>query len=90
MMTAEKPDKEFLKLILASRPQVNLADNAGRTALMYAAMRGHKDNAKLILNAGADAALVDKRGKTAYDIAQENRHNDTASAVKPKKPKDKD
>jgi ankyrin repeat protein len=57
---------------------------------MYAAMRGHKDNAKLILNAGADAALVDKRGKTAYDIAQENRHNDTASAVKPKKPKDKD
>lgn len=59
--------------LLASGVDVNAADNEGRTALMYAAMRGRFDTVKLLLAAGARKDALDKENKSAADftISQE-------------------
>jgi hypothetical protein len=77
--------EEFLKIvktsgdsrdyydILEDHPEfVNMQDAEGKTALMYAAMKGYGDSmATLVETHKADVTLKDKSGRSAYDYARE-------------------
>jgi len=46
-------------------PDVNVKDNSGMTALMWAADWGHSEIVKLLLDEGADVNAKDNSGRTA-------------------------
>ena len=56
--------RPVIDLFLASRANVNLADSAGRTALLVAAMGNDWELVKRLLAAGADPKTADARGRT--------------------------
>jgi RNA polymerase primary sigma factor len=51
---------------------VNARDDLGRSPLMLAASRGHRETCQLLLEMGADPWLMDNEGKSALVIAGEN------------------
>jgi hypothetical protein len=57
------------KVIIRAGANVNLADNANRTALMWAALRNSGITAKLLVEYGADINAVDINGRTALQYA---------------------
>jgi ankyrin repeat protein len=48
----------------------NEQDNAGKTALFYAAKKGHTGMCKFLVSKGADPKIKDNDGKTALDEAE--------------------
>lgn len=58
------------ELLKSDRLSINQQDANGFTALMKAAMNGHKDCYRELLRAGADTKIVDIDGKTAADWLQ--------------------
>jgi ankyrin repeat protein len=56
--------------VLKRGADVNSADPAGYTALMYAANLGLVENVKVLLANGADATLKTESGSTALDLCQ--------------------
>src|SRR5712691_7273405 len=50
---------------------VNARDDLGRSPLMLAASRGHRETCRLLLEMGADPWLMDNEGKSALVIAGE-------------------
>ena len=63
---------EIVKALLRFGAHVNLQNNAGETALMYAIKYCYGDSldfVKLLLKAGADVSLKDSQGQTALDYA---------------------
>lgn len=54
----------------------------GRTALMLAAMHGHRDVALALLGAGADPNVRDKEGSTALLKAVRNAHDSIVSLLR--------
>lgn len=54
----------------------------GRTALMLAAMHGHRDVALALLGAGADPNARDKEGSTALLKAVRNGHDSIVSLLR--------
>jgi hypothetical protein len=59
--------------ILEDHPEfVNKQDAEGKTALMYAAMKGYGDSMETLVEThNADVTLKDKSGRSAYDYAKE-------------------
>ena len=57
------------KVIIRAGANVNLADSANRTALMWAALRNSGITAKLLVEYGADINAVDINGRTALQYA---------------------
>jgi RNA polymerase primary sigma factor len=53
---------------------VNACDEKGRTALIIAASRGHKDICHLLLESGADPCMRDIDGNTALTAASQRGH----------------
>ena len=51
--------------------KINITDDAGKTALIYAVQMGIGDVVKDLLEKGADRNIAGKDGKTALDIAEE-------------------
>jgi ankyrin repeat protein len=59
----------------------NIQDVYGRTALMFAAGKGHFDIVKLLLIYGANPHLRDDQGNTAYMYAVRHGHQDVAELL---------
>jgi len=55
---------------LARGADINIRNDHGNTALMYAAEYGHPEIIRLLLNAGADMKPRDRDNETALIIAQ--------------------
>jgi len=58
-----------IERLLAADAALDLADNRGRTALMIAAERGHRDIVEALLKDGADPSLKDRDGQSAQALA---------------------
>jgi hypothetical protein len=59
----------ILKLLLDADPNLNIQDESGKTALMWAIEKGHNEAATQIVFAGADRSLKNNFGRTVFDIA---------------------
>ena len=59
----------IIDILLAGNAALDLADNRGRTALMIAAERGHRNIVEALLKAGSDPSLKDRDGKIARQLA---------------------
>ena len=58
-----------MKLLLERGADVNIVDDEGRTALMYAAEGKYVDAIPLLIHAQADFYTRNREGRTALDIA---------------------
>lgn len=75
MLAAYKGREDIVKILLNERPDVDMQDGDGRTALMVAAERyddkkpdvRYLEIVKSLLAAGANTAIKNKSGKTIYD-----------------------
>ena len=62
---------------------VHAADNAGSTAVMRAAINGHKDTVHvLVKDCGADVDAADNDGWTALMLARSQGHHDIVKMLK--------
>ncbi|MBQ7593986.1 MAG: ankyrin repeat domain-containing protein [Synergistaceae bacterium] len=57
-----------MQFILNAGADVNIQDNEGKTALMYAAKKKLPGRVRILLDAGAKADLTDKHGREAIDF----------------------
>jgi serine/threonine-protein phosphatase 6 regulatory ankyrin repeat subunit B len=62
-------DSGFVRRLLDSGAQVNLTDEDGRTALMYASESGQLQTARMLIERGASLVARDHEGLSALDIA---------------------
>lgn len=78
---AQNGDVNTVKALLDAGGNVNLKDETGRTLLMYAALRNHKEVAQALLDKGADANARSKTGETALSFAAREGHPEIARAL---------
>ena len=71
------------KIILDAGMDVNLADDEGRTALMYAAGWGHGEALKYLLSRGASPNRADRHGSTALIFALAEGRDNIAVLLEP-------
>jgi ankyrin repeat protein len=69
MRAAARGDVTSLRLLLATKMDVNTKNGAGETALMFAATSGSADAVRFLLENGADARVRSKRNETALGNA---------------------
>jgi len=62
--SARDNDLQAVKVLIAGGAEVNTVDEAGRTALWWAAREGHVECATALLDARADVDKADKDGYT--------------------------
>ena len=62
-------NKETVTKLIASKVNINEADNEGRTPLMTACSLGNIELAQILLNSGADVNATNKNNVTAMMIA---------------------
>lgn len=75
MILVSYPEKEnemikayrFLGKFLSYNPNIDMQNNKGKTALMFATEQGDVIKISLLLAAGADATLEDEQGRTVID-----------------------
>mgnify|MGYP001191196328 CR=1 FL=1 len=71
-------DRENIyKLLLEKEAKVNISDEDGWTALMYAAKGGHEEACRLLLKKGAEVDALNNEKQTALIIAMENGYVET-------------
>jgi len=65
-------DSKLLKVILGMKPNLDLKDNNGKTALMYLALRWVEKAAmiKMLIEHGASTTITNDQGNTAREIAE--------------------
>jgi len=68
------------KHLETGRP-VNCRDSAGRTPLIIAAQKGHRDLCAVLLQHGADIGATDSSGNTALTLAQAAGRFDIAELI---------
>ena len=66
---------DFLEPVLDLGADVNIQDNLGATALMYASYCGHFASVELLLKRGAVPTLTNHNGESAIDTAREGQQN---------------
>ena len=74
-------DVEAVHTALAGGADVNHRDELGLSALMVAALRGHRNICECLLNAGADAAMLGPDGSDALAIAARADHEDVVNLL---------
>jgi hypothetical protein len=71
-----------VKRVVSAGVPLDARDEAGETALMRAAARGHAEVVKLLLLHGADPDLRNPFGQTALDLAQATGRADLAAVLR--------
>jgi len=65
--------KEIVQALLSGKPNINIKNSSGETALIIAAKKATRaEIITLLLNAGANAKLEDNTGRTALDWFDRN------------------
>jgi len=82
MAATVKGDLDMVELLLKYHPDVNLSDNQGITALMYAAMFKNEKIVSLLLQNGAKLDLMSQQGKTAFEYATETKQENIINLLK--------
>ena len=77
MYATERGNLEVVKILInkVEIDLLNLQDDVGNTALMYAAQIGDQNIFERLIIAGADVNIVNGANETATDIANANGHN---------------
>lgn len=77
MYAAEKGNLEVVRTLINKEIDhlLDLQDNLGNTALMYAARIGDQNIFEQLIIAGANVNIVNNANETAIDIANANGHN---------------
>ena len=70
MKAAFYGDKPRIELALQSNHNINQTDDYGRTALVYAAMKGNEEVFRFLLRNGADYKLWDHQLLSPLDYAE--------------------
>ncbi|KAL4227260.1 Peroxisomal NADH pyrophosphatase nudt12 [Mactra antiquata] len=70
-----------VKLFLKGTVDVNMKNDRGWTALMFAARNGHTNVVKELLQHGIDVNMINSTGQTALDIALFWNHSDIAQLL---------
>ena len=60
-----------VNVIFKYKPNLNIQNEKGETALIQAAKRSQEEMVELLLKHGADPTIKNNEGKTAYDVAGE-------------------
>jgi ankyrin repeat protein len=66
--------RQNMRLLLDAGADVNLIDNAGKSALHYAAEHQDIRMCRLLLGVGADASIADSAGRTAIDYVLDSKN----------------
>ena len=74
-----------LKLLKKKKTDVNVKDDKGYTALMWASVRGYKEIASMLIKKGADVNAWNNDGDTALIYASGHRHIEILSMLLVKK-----
>ncbi|CAL8470996.1 g10538 [Coccomyxa elongata] len=83
LLAAQRGNSTKVRRMLQHEGQPPDSSNfEGRTALMLAAMHGHRDVALALLGAGADPNVRDKEGSTALLKAVRNAHDSIVSLLR--------
>ena len=69
-------DINKVKELLALGIDINIQDEEGNTALMYASYKEHIEIVKELIKSGANVNIKDRKGKTALDYAREEEYDD--------------
>lgn len=73
-------------MLLAAGADVNVQNSRGKSALMFAAMRGSDELVRLLLDAGANVTIKCRFGQTALSCAAEQGHGTTVELLLEKAP----
>ena len=73
--------KEIVEILLDAGSKLNIQDDRGKTALMYAAHQGVDVVVNTLIGRGARVDVVDEDGKTATMIAFDNSHTNVVAAI---------
>ena len=74
-------DVNTVRALLDAGGNVNLKDETGRTLLMFAALKNHKEVTQLLLDRGADVNARNNSGETALSFAAREGHPEIARAL---------
>ncbi|KAI1139099.1 hypothetical protein F5Y05DRAFT_338702 [Hypoxylon sp. FL0543] len=85
IMAASEKSREMVSLLLQHGAHANAVNNAGRSALMEAALWGRIESVKALLDAHADKCLRDHEGHRAIDLAKAARKNEKERCRRSKK-----
>ena len=72
-MAAIYGELELVRSIISATANLNIQDDTGATALMWATHRRHHGILELLLNGGVDRTLKNQGGLTALNLAEINR-----------------
>jgi ankyrin repeat protein len=75
--TIANPNLRAVKTLLENRAEVNVQDQFGATALIWAARQGFLHTIKELLKAGANLEAKDMNGNTALTVAQASLQKET-------------
>ena len=84
MLAAGNSQPEVVRDLLTQKPNINVQDKAGQSALAYAIQNCDYDTVKLLLEVGADTSLRNREGKPAQDLAKEALDVEQRLAIKTK------
>ena len=73
-------NEKIVKLLIASKSDVNLADDDGNTVLHFATLWGNKKVVELLIAKGADINVLDDDGLAPMDMANYNNDSYTPNA----------
>ena len=73
--------KEIVEMLLDAGAKLDVQDDRGKTALMYAAHQGVDVVVNTLIGRGARVDVVDEDGKTATMIAFDNSHTNVVAAI---------
>jgi ankyrin repeat protein len=82
-------DIEGIKKFIADGEDINMQDQFGKTALMFASFYNKPEIVKLLVEAGANLDIQDQWGRTALDCAKEGNNKEIIELLtEAKKPKE--
>jgi ankyrin repeat protein len=70
------PDRRIAKLLIKKNAEINRKNRQGKTALMFAAEKGHTEIVKILVEKGAAINYRDRKRKSAADYAAISGHVD--------------